>query len=307
MFKNALIYQQLSKPGDYYLDDLTKKMSSRAYQPTRPTQPFSLGFYPPLEEDAPENPLSIRVADFYTFAIKTETRILPPSVVRDMLEERVKAIEHSTGRKVYKKDRQTIKDDLIVEVLPRCLLKHGLIRGYIDIKRNLIVLDATSTVVAEQCLSLIREIMGSYPVMPPVFNKRLDHTMTQWVTAHNTAPEGIAIGSDMYFREAGDASMTVHLKGDDVSEEVLESTLANGYMAEKLRIYVNNTVWLALSTDGWKLRALKFNVKPDLHDAEEAADRFTSELFYEASEIGMAFDVIAAAFGGFLQEQHLDL
>ncbi|RCI67150.1 recombination-associated protein RdgC, partial [Pseudomonas aeruginosa] len=68
------------------------------------------GFIPPLGkgEDAP---LVHESGGFYLVAARKEERILPGSVVRDALTEKVEEIETAQSRKVYKKERDQLKDE----------------------------------------------------------------------------------------------------------------------------------------------------------------------------------------------------
>jgi hypothetical protein len=52
---------------------------------------------------------------------RKEERILPGSVVRDAVKEKVEEIEAEQMRKVYKKERDQIKDEIIQAFLPRAL------------------------------------------------------------------------------------------------------------------------------------------------------------------------------------------
>ncbi|MCQ8210852.1 recombination-associated protein RdgC, partial [Cutibacterium acnes subsp. acnes] len=61
--------------------------------------------------------------DFFLISARKEERILPGSVVRDALKENVDEIEAQQMRKVYKKERDQIKDEIIQAFLPRAFIR----------------------------------------------------------------------------------------------------------------------------------------------------------------------------------------
>jgi hypothetical protein len=73
------------------------------FKPCTPAQPLALGWVPALGEGAQT---LVHSADGrLLLCLRREEKILPPSVVRDLLKERIEGIEAQQGRKVYRKER----------------------------------------------------------------------------------------------------------------------------------------------------------------------------------------------------------
>lgn len=77
---------------------------------------FTEGFCCPVGDDGP---LAYSANGFLLLAVRREERILPGGVVRDALKEKVQEIEAQQMRKVYKKERDQLKDEIIHSLLPR--------------------------------------------------------------------------------------------------------------------------------------------------------------------------------------------
>lgn len=63
---------------------------------------------------------------------KKEEKVVPGSVVNEMLQERISEIEEREARKLPAKERNRLKDELIFELLPRAFSFSKKTYAYID-------------------------------------------------------------------------------------------------------------------------------------------------------------------------------
>lgn len=108
-------------------------------------------------------------------------KVMPSASVKRTLSERVKEIEREQMRKVYKKERDQLKDDVIAAMLPVAFLNAKTTMAAIDTQLGLIYVDATSARRAEDLLSTLRECLGSLPIRPVTTKLRPSITLTDWV------------------------------------------------------------------------------------------------------------------------------
>ena len=101
-FKNVRAYR-LTKPFDLSPEMLGQKLVGRSFVPCAKSQAQSLGWVPPLGEESEE--LVHAAAGRMLLKLKREEKLLPSTVVREQLDEKVAAIESEQGRKVYRKER----------------------------------------------------------------------------------------------------------------------------------------------------------------------------------------------------------
>ena len=92
-------------------------MLQRGFLPCAKSQALSAGWVPPLGEESEE--LVHAAAGRMLLKLKREEKLLPSTVVRELLEEKVAAIESEQGRKVYRKERLSLKDEIVQDCLPR--------------------------------------------------------------------------------------------------------------------------------------------------------------------------------------------
>ena len=89
-FKNVRAYR-LTKPFDLSPEMLGQKLVGRSFVPCAKSQAQSLGWVPPLGEESEE--LVHAAAGRILLKLKREEKLLPSTVVREQLDEKVAAIE----------------------------------------------------------------------------------------------------------------------------------------------------------------------------------------------------------------------
>src|SRR5690554_6364899 len=104
-FRNLLLYR-FSQPVPFTEAELLTALEQRPARPCASQETHTLGWTTPFGRNA-EYPL--QVAEGYRLvALRKEDRILPGSVVKDALAEKIEEIEARDARKVYKKDRKSV-------------------------------------------------------------------------------------------------------------------------------------------------------------------------------------------------------
>ena len=132
--------------------------------------------------------------------LKREEKLLPSTVVREQVDEKVAVIESEQGRKVYRKERLNLKDEIVQDCLPRAFTRSTYVYAYIDVKANWIFVDAASATRAEELLNLLRECIGSFPVLLPQVNNAPSAVMTAWLL-HRNLPDDFELGLECELRE----------------------------------------------------------------------------------------------------------
>ena len=163
-FKNIRAYR-LSSPFELSAEALGDQLAKRAFEPCAKSQALSLGWVPPLGEES--EALAHAAGGRLLIKLKREEKLLPSTVVREQLEEKVAVIESEQGRKVYRKERLTLKDEIVQDCLPRAFSRSSAVYAYIDTRNNWIFVDAASAGRAEELLNLLRECIGTFPVVLP--------------------------------------------------------------------------------------------------------------------------------------------
>ena len=253
-FKNLRAYR-LTSPFELSPEQLGEQLQQHAFEPCAKSQALSLGWVSPMGDSASE--LVHAAAGRFLLKLKREEKLLPSTVVREQLEEKVSAIEADQGRKVYRKERLTLKDEIIQDCLPRAFSRSTALFAYIDTRSNWIFVDAASAGRAEEMLNLLRECIGSFPVVLPQVANAPSATMTGWL-AHRNLPDDFALGEECELREFGEEGGVVRCRGVDLLSEEVETHLNAGKQVARLALSWQERVSLVLAED-LCLRRLKFS------------------------------------------------
>lgn len=303
MFKNALVYQ-LTQPAWAYIEPLKEEAPQRMFQPSGATQNISVGFTA-IQPDVIEDPVA-DIQGVTLFAVKRQEKKVPGQAVTDILADKIAAIEEEQERKVYRKERMTMKDEIILDLLPKMPPVSAVTRGYIDPTRNLVVIDAGSAPRAEEVLNLIRDTIGSFPVLKLTPTGSPAFAMSGWLQAQD-CPEGIALLDEAVLRHPGELGAVARLKNEDLVGEAVQAMLNEGRLVESLRIVTQN-VSLTVTDEAWKLKRL---VWPDpVEESEPEEDevaKFESDALLMTTTLRSIIGTLGTAFGGWAEQGHLGL
>lgn len=296
-FKNLRAYR-LTSPFDLSAEQLEEQLAGKAFEPCSPAQPLALGWVPALGEGT--EALVHAVNGRFLLRLKREEKILPSSVVREMLDEKVEAIEAEQGRKVYRKERQTLKDEIVQDCLPRAFTRSNGVYAYIDTRSSWVFVDAATATRAEELLNLLRECIGTFPVTLPQVNNAPTATMSGWL-AHQNLPSDFALGEECELREPGEEGGVVRCRGVDLLGEEVETHLNAGKLVARLSLHWEERLSLVMAED-LCLRRLKFadelmKENEDLPEADRAA-RLDADFALMSDAISALQERVIALFGG---------
>jgi recombination associated protein RdgC len=253
-FKNLLMYR-LTQDLELQAEDLEQALSTKLARPCASQELSTFGFAAPLGkgDDAPLVHVS---GKFLLVCAAKQERILPGSVVRDELKERVAEIEAEQMRKVYKKERDQIKDEIIQEFLPRAFIRKSKIYAAIDLERNLIIVNSASPKRAEDLLSTMREVMGSLPVRPVCVKVSPSATMTDWVKTNNAAEDFFVLDRAVFADTHEDGGKISATRQDMTSDEI-QLHLETGKIATQLSLAWQDKLSFVLD-DKMTIKSVKF-------------------------------------------------
>lgn len=296
-FKNIRAYR-LSSSFDLSPEQLAEQLTTHCFTPCAKSQALSFGWVPPLggESEALVHAANGR----FLLCLKREEKILPSTVVREQLEEKVAEVESEQARKVYRKERLTMKDEIVQDCLPRAFSRSSRIYAYLDTRANWFFVDAASAGRAEELLNLLRECIGSFPVLLPQVNNAPSACMTSWLV-HQNLPDDFALGEECELRELAEEGGVVRCKGVDLLSEEVEVHLNAGKQVARLSLSWDERVSLVLAED-LCLRRLKFSEElmkenDEIPEADNAA-RLDADFALMSEAVTALQERVMTLFGG---------
>lgn len=297
-FRNLLVYRLTQ---DLHLD-AEKLDAALAAKPARPCASQELatyGFVAPLGKGA-DAPLAHASQGFFLIAARKEERILPGSVVRDALKEKIEEIETAQMRKVYKKERDQLKDEIVLSFLPRAFIRRHSTFAAIAPQQGLILVDASSPKKAEELLSTLREALGSLPVRPLNVKVAPTATFTAWMKSQQ-ASHGLQLLDECELRDTHEDGGIVKCKRQDLGSDEVQKHLAAGKLVTKLSLAYSDKLSFLLD-DKLAIKRIRFEdllqEQAEQDGGEDAAGVAVASLAIMAGTFAEFVPALLEALGG---------
>jgi len=275
VFKNVRLYC-LEDPAAIDAEQVAQRLAGRSFLPCGPLQTASLGWQPPLDG---RPGLIHGGSGCIALCARRQERLLPAAVVAEALSERVAEIEDQETREVGRAERRHLREEILLDMLPRAFTQSRQIRAYLDLMGGWFLVDAPGEKAADEVVTLLRETLDSFRVHPPRPARSPAFVMTQWVTA-GELPAGLALGDACELRDARDERSLVRCSGLDLQAEEVAAHLRAGKEVVKLALSWREHLAFVLAED-LSLKRLKF-ADALLEDAgdgdnEDQAARYDAE------------------------------
>lgn len=133
-----------------------RRACAAEFAPCGPTQPASVGFVAPR---AAHGMMMENVAGHYIMAAQVETRSVPSAEIKKWVDAAARKIEGETGRKPGKKQRGELKQEALLDLMPKAFPKATRVAIWIDPVTNLIALDNTSAAKTDAVFTLLAQAL----------------------------------------------------------------------------------------------------------------------------------------------------
>ncbi|MGD2118284.1 MAG: recombination-associated protein RdgC [Chromatiales bacterium] len=301
-FKNLQLYR-LMDGFDYSAESLHEKLLTDIAGPVQGLDMHTLGWDKPLGRDG--QLLAHETNGCIMVCARKQERVLPSSVVRDILDEKIAEIEASEARTVRRKEKMQLKDEIIVDLLPRAFTRSSNTFAYIDKANGWVVVDSVSAKKAEDLLSLMRQSLGSFKVKPLEVNEAPSSILTHWL--QSSAPTGFELQDECELRDMSEeGGAIIRCRRQDLDGDEIDVHLKAGKRVVKLAVSWQERLACILADDV-SIKRLKFLdiVQEQAADAEAdtAAARFDVDFAIMSLELRQFIDELIKIYGGLAEEQ----
>ena len=296
-FKNLTLLR-LVEPFPHTAEALAARLEPYAFQPCPSHLPCTAGWTPPLGRKAVD--LLHGIEGRLLLCLRTEEKVLPAMVVNQALAEHIAVIEDQQGRRVRRREKQDLRDQLVQDLLPRALTRGRLGYAYLDPAAGWLVVDSASPRGVEEITGMLRKTLDSLPVAPPRVAWSPTAIMTAWV-AEGEAPAEFALGDVCVLREGGEAGGIVHCRGQDLTSAEIRGHLQAGKQITRLGLSWDGRVGFVLD-ETLVVRRLQFLdvVRESLRETTATSPEavFDAEFALMTGELAILLPRLLELFGG---------
>lgn len=272
-FKNLLLYR-FTSPFETDTDALADLLQNNAFKPCGRQDISQYGWVSPMGQDLSDE-LYHAANGCLMLCARREEKVLPASVIREKLDAKVKMIEAQEDRRVYRKEKETLKDEIMFDCLPQAFTKSQRTYGYIDTREGWLCIDSGSYNKAEEWMKLLRDSLGTLPVVPVQVSESPAVIMTGWLRGE-MLPEDLELGDECELREQREDGSIVRCKKQELLGEEIEPHLNAGKQAVKLALNWDESMQFMLADD-LSIKRIKFGEQliaesRDSSDGDKAAE-----------------------------------
>ncbi|QWP79190.1 recombination-associated protein RdgC [Lysobacter sp. K5869] len=242
-FRNVTMFRF---PTSLDLSALDAGLAECVLKPVGPLELSSAGFISPFGRDC--EALSQRIGNAIWLTVGSENRLLPGAVVSEALAKRLAAIEKEEGAIPGPRTRRRLKDEIIVDMLPRAFVRPGRIDAVLDLDLGLIAVNTSSRKAAEGVVSEIRRALGSFPALPLSAESAARSILTGWVAGEDL-PEGLAIGDECELSDSADERAKAKFTRQEVESEEIGRHLDTGMQVSRLALTLDDQASFVVGDD----------------------------------------------------------
>ncbi len=296
-FKNLCLYR-LTKPFELPAEKLNEKLSERCFRSIGKLEFAFTGWSEPLGDEGTQ--LVHSSGACLMICSRKEEKILPAAAIRELLDVRTREIEEEEGRKVKGKEKQRLKDEVLLDMLPLAFSKNSRDYAYIDTRHGWMVIDSPNMNKAEEFISLLRETLGSFPVVPISVANDPETIMTDWLVS-NSSPADFGIDDEAELRDPEADGGIVKIRRQDLSSTEISVHLEAGKKVTQLALTFDDRISFVLN-EQLQLKRIRFadNVldEADTTNVDTAAQRFDTDFALMSLEFSRFIPRLLDVFGG---------
>lgn len=223
------------------------------------------------------------------FAVKRQEKILPAAVINEEMQPKLEAMEQEKGRPLSRKEKQSLKEELQLSLLPRAFSRSTMTQGYYDPDNNWLVINSGSASKAEDVLALLRKALGSLPALPWLDNHKLNASLQLWLQ-NQALPQGFVLGSDAELKAPDEEGAKVKFSNHLLSADEVQSHLQDK-LVTSISLEQHEGLTFAVTDDG-AVKRIKFHDlltgQNDELGWEDLTARLDADLMLMASALNTA-------------------
>jgi len=254
MFKNlsAFAYNPSFRPT---LSEALEAVDKQSFLPCGPTQRVSVGFTAPRH--LANSPLIESHQKHWFFEVTIEKRDLPGAVVNRHLEERLQDILDKTGRKPTGKFKKSIKEELVLELLPKAFTKIETLTLWLDPTRQLLSIDTCSKSKVELVTTLLCSTFPGFYLKPLNTAQSVSACTAAWLL-DGDSPSDFTIDDECSLVDnSGDAKSVIKYTNHNLFIDQIQAHLREGKYPVNVALTWRSRVSFIV-TDTLQLKKLAF-------------------------------------------------
>lgn len=293
-FKQATIFE-FSQPIKETPEAFHAQLEPLIFTPCLATLPSSIGWIPPIGNE--EAPLVHAANGYWMICLQFEEKLLPATVVRQAVLEKVKEIETKEDRVVRGKEKQQLKDEITQTLLPKAFTKKSIVYGFIDLEKQRLIIDSSTPAKIERFTSFLKRAIAPNN-LKSIDVKKPTAVMTQWLK-NDGPPSDFVVGQAAVLQDPQQYRRVIRCQHQNLLATGIQSLMEEGCEITQLSLSWKDQLQFTL-TSGFSLRGIRFQdavldlSKDDYSETPE--QRFDTDFVIMTEVLSHLCDALLAEF-----------
>ncbi|NQV87191.1 MAG: recombination-associated protein RdgC, partial [Woeseiaceae bacterium] len=174
MFRNVRFYRLDGSWPDSE-ESLSRNLEKAGFKPCGPLTERSSGWVA-VDQDAGDS-LARRVNGADLIRLRSQSRVLPPSVINEELEVRIEEYRQRMQEAPSPREKRRLKAEARDELMPKAMRKSDRIWGYVDLKEKILGIDAAQDAAAERFVRRLQASIDGLNIRPLKFLQPVDELL----------------------------------------------------------------------------------------------------------------------------------
>lgn len=245
-FNNIAVYQ-------YQFDEalseafLNQALEDHRLKPCPPHARQSVGWLSPLGQ---EHDVLLHSANgAHVLVLGKEERLLPMSVIKAAMQEKLQAFERQEQRPMKRAERLQLKEDLEFDLLPKAfkVLKNEWF--YIDLTKQWIVLNTVSANRASDIIAQLRRAVGQFDAMPVQIDTDLSQLFGRWLSQGQALPSKLSLGNQCTLIDQENVQSSYQCKNVSLPNPEVTTLLSQGLSVSAIELQFDDRIQFTLTED----------------------------------------------------------
>ena len=272
MFRNVRYYRLEGVWPDGE-EAVSEGLAKAGFEPCGPFTERSSGWIPVAPDSSDLLARRLNGADL--FRLRSQSRVLPHSVVNEELEARIEEYRQRAGEAPSPREKKRMKAEARDELLPKSMLKSDRIWCYFDLKEQVVGIDAAQETAAERALRRLQAANDSVNFKPLQFEQPVNDLLNKVFLGG--APSQFSVGNECRMQDAADSGSIVRWTNFDLSDRSIRDHVANGMKLTHLAIVYDNIMSFVLNENGIITKVKFLGMDDDAEDHNDPLARLDAE------------------------------
>ncbi len=292
MFKNLLVYR-LGADWSATVAQIEAALEGARFTECGLTQPRSMGWVSPRGED--HGALVEAVAGQWLLQLMVEQKLVPGSVLKRQVDALAAQVEKQTGRKPGKKQRNELKGQALLDLLPMAFTKRASVKVWIAPAERLLVIDASSAGRADEVLTALTQALPGLTALLVNTAWSPATAMAEWLTS-GEAPAGFTIDRDCELKGADGEKPVVRYARHALDIDEIRAHIQAGKLPTRLALTWTGRVSFML-TEGLQIKKIAF-LDGVFESGGKKEDNFEADAAIATGELAPMIGDLLDALGG---------